>query len=293
MAEIQFGEIIGVTEGQLFKDRKELAAAGIHRPLQAGIDGNGKEGSSSIVLNGGYIDDEDLGFEIIYTGHGGNDPSSKRQVADQSWDAPGNRGLVISELHGLPVRISRGPNHKSKYSPVSGYQYCGLYQVTQHFYDLGKDGFGICRFKLEKIAAIVPVSWEVNEPAEKEGSGEASRVPTTILRIVRDTKLSKQIKELYNYTCQVCGIRISFNGVGYAEAAHIRPLGRPHNGKDLLNNLLCLCPNHHVMFDKGHFSINEVHLLLGIEEELIVKGNHTIEVENLKYHNEHIFGGGK
>ena len=33
------------------------------------------------------------------------------------------------------------------------------------------------------------------------------------------------------------------------EAAHIRPLGAPHNGPDTLDNTLCLCPNHHVPFD--------------------------------------------
>jgi hypothetical protein len=33
------------------------------------------------------------------------------------------------------------------------------------------------------------------------------------------------------------------------EAAHIRPLGAPHNGPDTWDNTLCLCPNHHVPFD--------------------------------------------
>jgi len=36
-----------------------------------------------------------------------------------------------------------------------------------------------------------------------------------------------------------------------AESAHIRGLGRPHNGPDVPENLLCLCPNHHVLFDTG------------------------------------------
>lgn len=286
MAEIQFGEISGIIEGQLFKDRKALAAAGIHRPLQGGIDGNGKEGSSSIVLNGGYVDDEDLGDIIIYTGHGGNDASTKRQVSNQSWDAPGNKGLLISEMHGIPVRVTRGPNHKSNYSPSNGYKYGGLYQLTQHFYEIGQDGFGICRFKLEKLSAIVPVYLEVNEPADHQSSGETSRVPTTILRIVRDTKLSRKVKEMYNYTCQICGLRIEFNGVGYAEAAHIKPLGKPHNGKDLLNNLLCLCPNHHVMLDKGYFIICDDFSCQGILEQLKVLDKHILDLNNLKYHRE-------
>ncbi|MDR6781922.1 putative restriction endonuclease [Pedobacter africanus] len=290
MAEIQFGQIIGIGEGQIFKDRKALAAAGIHRPLQAGIDGNKKDGSSSIVLNGGYVDDEDLGNVIIYTGHGGNDPNTKRQVADQSWDSSGNRGLLISEMHGLPVRITRGAGHKSKYSPSNGYKYDGLYLVTQHFYEIGKDGFRICRFRLEKLSSISPLPLDINESLESYGASETSRIPTTILRIARDTKLSRKIKEVYDYTCQVCGIRISFNGIGYAEAAHIRPLGNPHNGKDLSNNLLCLCPNHHVMFDKGAFTINEDHSLSGVEGRLFIKpGRHAIDTENLVYHNKHIF----
>ena len=37
----------------------------------------------------------------------------------------------------------------------------------------------------------------------------------------------------------------------YAEGAHIRPLGYPHDGPDVLGNVLCLCPNDHVRFDYG------------------------------------------
>jgi len=288
MADIKFGDIDGVREGDIFTDRKHLAAAGIHRPLQAGIDGNKKEGSSSIVLNGGYVDDEDSGDVIIYTGHGGNSPDTKRQIKDQSWNAPGNKGLLISEMHGLPVRITRGAGHKSQFSPVKGYKYGGLYQIIGHDYIKGKDGFGICRFKLQKLS-LMPEQIEYNkfEFQVNESDGITSRIPTTVLRIVRDTRLSRKIKELYNYTCQICGLRIEFNGVGYAEAAHIRPLGKPHDGLDLINNLLCLCPNHHVMFDKGHFTINDDFSCDGISQSIKVSNHHVLDMENLKYHREH------
>lgn len=290
MAEIIFGEIRGVNEGDIFKDRKALAAAGIHRPLVAGIDGNRSSGSSSIVLNGGYVDDKDFGDVIIYTGHGGNDPSTKKQISDQSWDDSGNKGLLISEIHGLPVRVSRGPKHKTKYSPKDGYQYGGLYLVRNHFYEKGKDGFGICRYRLEKLSTIAPYHLEFQEGEEDEGNEGPSRIPTTVLRIVRDTKLSRVIKEMYDYTCQVCDLRIEFNGIGYAEAAHIRPLGKPHNGKDVLGNLLCLCPNHHVMFDKGHFTIDHNYQLVGIEGILNVKNGHMIDRKNIEYHSVHFKG---
>ena len=64
-----FGEIEGVTEGQIFESRRELHDANVHNGLMRGI---GKQGAS-IVLSGGYVDDEDLGDEIIYTGEGGRD----------------------------------------------------------------------------------------------------------------------------------------------------------------------------------------------------------------------------
>lgn len=290
MADYIFGEIEGVKEGDAFKDRKELRDAGIHRVLMAGIDGNPRTGASSIVLNGGYVDDLDLGEEIIYTGHGGNDPNNKRQVKNQSWDAPGNKALVVSEMHGLPVRVTRGAKHKSKFSPSSGYEYGGVYYVSDHFEEIGKDGFKICRYKLVKEKPI-KMALRKDQFELSEGNEDPKRVSSTTLRIVRDTSLSRQIKELYDYSCQICQIQISVQGVKYAEGAHIRPLGRPHNGKDVSSNLLCLCPNHHVMLDKGVISIDNDLNLLGMNGSIKFHKNHSLETEDLQYHRETIFKG--
>jgi putative restriction endonuclease len=79
-----FGEIPGVVEGTHFLSRADAAEAGVHRPRQAGISGGANEGADSIVVSGGYEDDEDLGDLITYTGHGGNDPATGSQVADQT-----------------------------------------------------------------------------------------------------------------------------------------------------------------------------------------------------------------
>src|SRR5262245_29665606 len=45
--------------------REALAAAGVHRPTQAGISGSTAEGADSIVVSGGYEDDRDFGDEIV------------------------------------------------------------------------------------------------------------------------------------------------------------------------------------------------------------------------------------
>lgn len=92
-----------------------------------------------------------------------------------------------------------------------------------------------------------------------------------------------------DYHCQVCRIRLEGTAGPYAEAAHIRPLGKPHNGSDSLDNLLCLCPNHHVLFDLGGFSIADDLSLLGSEGVLIVIAQHQINLDNLRYHREHYF----
>jgi len=287
MAEIIFGDIIGVSEGDIFRNREDLKSAGLHRNTVQGIDGDVILGAASIVLSGGYEDDEDFGDEIIYTGMGGQD-SKKKQIEDQSFNRSGNKALVISELQGIPVRVTRGHKHKSQYSPKSGYKYGGLYQVVEHSWKKRDDGFGVCRFKLIKISSLanlIPSDDVVADDTMLTGdNGLTTRIPTTLLRIVRDNKLSRKIKRLYNYTCQVCGIRIDLNGVGYAEAAHIKPLGRPHNGSDDPGNLLCLCPNHHVMFDKKCFTINPDFSLVGINGKLHIHKSHNINKENILYH---------
>lgn len=158
MSKIIFGAIPGIIEGQKFESRKALVAAGLHRSIQHGIDGNGNEGVAAIVVSGGYEDDVDWGDEIVYTGHGGNDPSTKKQIANQSWAAHGNKGLVVSELRKLPVRVIRGPHKNSSFAPKGGYTYGGLYQVIDHWDKNGQSGFRVCLFKLKKINALQNVS---------------------------------------------------------------------------------------------------------------------------------------
>lgn len=289
MADIFFGEIDAVNEGDLFPTRVALMQAGVHRVTQAGIDADRSKGAASIVLSGGYTDDIDFGDIILYTGHGGQN-DKKKQIKDQSWEDIGNRGLLISEMHGLPVRVTRGANHNNEFSPKQGYQYSGLYQVTKHFQVIGQDKFLVCRFQLEKIKTTSSYPYEIIDTLTTAAEPEIpKRIPTTYLRIVRDTKLSRAIKELYEYKCQICMLSITARGVGYAEGAHIRPLGLPHYGRDHAGNLFCLCPNHHVMLDKGVIAVDSNKKLLGIDGEILVKNEHVLDKENLQYHRNRIF----
>lgn len=284
-----FGKIPGINEGERFANRFELSLSLVHRPRQAGISGSQKEGADSIVLSGGYEDDIDYGDIIVYTGHGGRDQQSGKQVTDQELTRQ-NLALAISCQQGLPVRVIRGRTHKSEYSPSEGYRYDGLYRIEEYWKEKGRSGFIVWRFRMRKLDFTSNNNFiiqdnQVNE--DEQEYGKPKRIESQISRIIRDTKVSKKVKEIYEYKCQICKVRIETNSGYYAEAAHIKPIGTPHNGPDIVQNVLCLCPNHHVQFDYGGFAILDNFELLGISGTLIVDHKHQIDLEYLKYHREH------
>lgn len=282
-----FGEIAGINVGAVFQTRKDAAAAGIHKPLQAGISGSKDDGSDSIVISGGYEDDSDSGDLIIYTGEGGQDDKG-RQIADQQL-VRGNLALAKSEIDGLPVRVIRGADKKNPYAPEAGYRYDGLYLVDSHWHEIGRSGFLVYRFKLVKVDSALPpnkLTQKLDLISLPSGSDNPKRATATSQRIIRDSKLGKEIKRLYNYKCQVCSIEITTNAGPYAEAAHIKPVGKPHNGPDRPDNLLCLCPNHHLMLDKGVYMIDDDLSLIGIEGSLAMHPDHEISIEHIRYHRE-------
>jgi putative restriction endonuclease len=278
---MQFGEIEGYPEGSMFKSRMDLYGAGLHRQTQAGISGTAAEGADAIVLNGGYEDDRDYGDLVIYTGEGGKSPGGVT-VADQPF-TKGNKALAVNISSGLPVRVIRGPKCGFKDAPASGYRYDGLYRIASYTPEIGMSGFLVYRYRLEKqqVAERVELQPPFNTPA---GTHQPTRTNVTVSRIIRDTSITQYVKRLYDFTCQVCGTRIKTPAGPYAEGAHIQPLGSPHNGPDVIANVLCLCPNHHTMFDLWAFAIDPSFKLIGLQGALSVSPGHPIGAEYLAYH---------
>ncbi len=279
-----FGHIAGYPKGSAFSNRPAASKAGLHTPYMQGISGNGADGVNSIVVSGGYKDDEDYGSHIIYTGHGGQDANGK-QVADQSLSDPGNAGLVTSQLRGLPVRVLRGSKGEPEYSPQSGFRYDGLFQVTEHWSSIGIDGHRIWQFRLEELNKTDAESWQ---PPLPTGNANPGVQQSTVTRVTRDTKVSRSVKDLHNDACQVCGIALKVPGGTTSEGAHIRALKKPHNGPDTPDNVLCLCPNHHTLLDNGGIYVDESLHVRDMNHQVIgplrlAKG-HTIDLAHLEYH---------
>lgn len=268
-----FGHVDEFPPGAHFDSRQAVKEARLHKEREAGIswglDADGERAADAIVLNQGYEDDLDNWDEVVYTGAGGRDRNTGRQIEDQTWENRGNAGLRRSRISANPIRVIRGSEGERDYSPAGGYRYDGLYEIVEEWTEVGKAGFRICRFRLRRLSAetqeLTPVEQQVRDILDQQGQGTADQnsadVPevatqrrtATVERIVRDTAVVRRVKRWHEYTCQICGLALTVGAEGksYAEGAHIQALGGSAGGPDVEGNVLCLCPNCHVRLDRG------------------------------------------
>ena len=153
---------------------------------------------------------------------------------------------------------------------------------------LGKRGFNICRFHLVSETSLENLESSAKD-SFKSTYQRASRSEVVVNRLNRNLKISEKVKEIYSHHCQVCGTLLQSPSGPIAIGAHIKPLGKPHNGPDTLSNMLCLCPNHHDQFDKLSFCIDAESLsIIGLDgftgQRLKIKPRHKIEANFLLYH---------
>ncbi|GAA3187523.1 MULTISPECIES: YDG/SRA domain-containing protein [Streptomyces] len=296
-APIRFGTPDEVFEGQWFKGHAELYEAGVHRAFGRGIAGTALGGVDSIVLSGGYVDDVYGEEEIVYTGEGCRDRETGRLYADQSMESPGNAGLLLNEARGNSVRVVRGLDIRGgkRRRAMGGYEYCGLFRVADHWMTVGKEGFLVCQFKLMKLAPGETPKAKPIAPPQVEDTSVEEQVRRTVeyQRLVRNSKVVRTVKEMYGNSCQICETRlqVSPGGEAYSEAAHIRALGKPHNGPDVLENVLCLCANCHALFDRGALQLSDdLDVLDGLNRT--IKGKlkkvreHKIKVDFVRHHRQ-------
>ena len=113
---------------------------------------------------------------------------------------------------------------------------------------------------------------------------QPEHVKQVTYRILRDTAKARRVKNINQFKCQACGkepIKLT-NGHLYAEAHHIRPLGRNHDGHDEEWNIICVCPDCHVKLDYGVMRLDKALLK--------AQSSHIISDESIDYHNTTIWG---
>lgn len=285
MTNFKFGHLDQHKVGVIFESRKALNDAGIHGPLMHGIWGRQKEGACSIVMSGGYEDDIDELDYVLYTGHGGQDVPGGKQIKDQEF-IEGNQALKLNFENNLPIRVTRG--FQIENGPPNGYRYDGLYYINHIERVIGKSGYLVCRFHLQSEKSIENLETELGSNL-KPNYERTTRTKSFVDRVDRNPLLPEKIKELYEYRCQVCDKLLEKPSGAIAVGAHIRALGRPHDGPDDISNLICLCPNHHAQFDAFAFYVDSINLQIkGLEgfegKKLTLSKKHKINNDFFVYH---------
>lgn len=150
------GAIPGINVGDIFFFRIELCVIGLHGQVQGGIDyvpanrsSTGEPICTSIVMSGGYEDDEDSGNVMVYTGHGGRSHNMTKHSIDQTLTG-GNLALERSMHYGIEIRVIRGFKVNGGINRL--YVYDGLYRVVKFWQETGKSGFSVFKYKLVRVA---------------------------------------------------------------------------------------------------------------------------------------------
>ncbi|WP_405088335.1 HNH endonuclease [Microbispora sp. NBC_01389] len=143
----------------------------------------------------------------------------------------------------------------------------------------------------ELLTAVGLVSTSEAEVSLNDGSPAPRRRQSTTMRLIRDSALAQQIKDVHGHHCQICGVRLRLPNGSYAEGAHIRPVGQPHNGPDEPGNILCLCPNDHILFDRGALTLTDDlqafdEVTGQVKGDLRLAPQHMISITHVAYHRE-------
>eukprot|EP00069_Balaena_mysticetus_P010792 bmy_06945T0 len=126
---------------------------------------------------------QDHGNSFTYTGSGGRDLSGNKRTAEQSCDQKLTNTNRFAESRaeakdwrsGKPVRVVRnvkGRKH-SKYAPIEGNRYDGIYKVVRYWPEKGKSGFLVWRFLLRRDD-VEPGPWT------KEGKDRIKKLGLTM-----------------------------------------------------------------------------------------------------------------
>ncbi len=108
----------------------------------------------------------------------------------------------------------------------------------------------------------------------------------SIERLVRATKIARNLKEIYCNRCQLCDMQIRSGLDSYiSEAHHLKPYNKIHKGDDTARNLIVLCPNCHSKFDNLIYAINPETMLVHCLFE-----DDTYHLQKLKFNELHKLG---
>jgi hypothetical protein len=246
-----------------------------------------------LFANEGSRYDDDIGADqFTYVGEDPQGPSVDNPGREDQELKRGNAALREAIDTPLPIFLF------FQSSDNEAWEFRGMVDVMSFEYKPQNDRY-IYEFTLEPIdvpTESVSQSEDIIEINNDETVPDISPPPrsdTKKNRIIRNTRVVQELKDLYNCRCQVCDERRQRSTGGYAEGHHLRPLGSPHHGPDNKENLLILCPDHHADFDHGMLMIDShsYEISHAYEDELdgtklSISQEHQVNPRFIRYHNE-------
>lgn len=210
-----------------------------------------------VISNPEYINDSDLEFY-----EGGYDESANKE----NWRV---KIKVIKNLINSPIifkDVESEVLNKDKYL-VKGFQASTMPLLKESFYEaINLINKGKNRFSYEEIVDTdrydfggCKIGIEVlNESYKKVDIKKKER----LVKIVERGSIASKYKEYIEHKCQICEALDMYpysfkkkDGTYYAEAHHIIPVSNTEDSKLSVDNLICLCPNHHRQMHYGDVEV--------------------------------------
>jgi HNH endonuclease len=187
---------------------------------------------------------------------------------------------VAGTAYYAPDRVQDDTAHRRPVEWLNGGSPISRYSVSPELQSKMR-GQLTCLDATDLLPEIAALSARYTSKALDFTMPPPGRVQTIESRIIRDTPMATRLKALHGDQCQLCGTVLNDgNGWTYSEAHHIWPLGIPHSGLDVAENILVLCPNHHALCDYGI-------IRLDLSSIRMVSG-HTVGPQFVEYHNSRL-----
>ncbi len=149
------------------------------------------------------------------------------------------------------------------------------------------------RGAIQKVFKFRLVKKGVDDPLQALKSTKLDEVPTPIATV--DSLIGLQLRDDYDNRCQICGNTISIPGKGnYSMIRYLKPPDPPHNGPDIRENMMVLCPSHNAEMAFGVFFIDNAtmkiihHNIANQYHDSPIRLNedHQLSHEYLEYHKD-------
>ncbi|KAI8084276.1 PUA-like domain-containing protein [Gilbertella persicaria] len=213
------GKIPGIYCSQSWSNRLLVEEWGIHRAINNVVCGSVSAGAVSLILNYGFKEDKDKGYEFVCSGGGGKLKKDKcnsfAQIkGDQelikhnlalakTCDAPVNPIYGAQAIHwrkSQPIRVCRTSNFRRShpdFAPKKGIRYDGLYKLVKYWpYREPTTGFIIWKFLFRRDDQEYPAWMSAGKAVmRRKGLRTIRESPQLTANLVR-YRIPKRIQKL-------------------------------------------------------------------------------------------------